>query len=530
MSTETKTARSAPVIAIGLDGAEPSLIERWMAAGKLPNLRRLQEEGCWGHLARDRELFSENVWPDLLTGVDPSHHGMIAWSQLKPDSYEFEATDATTVFRNKLPFYARLSDPSRPVLIVDVPKSHPVEGLNGIQVFAWGAHSHVFRPASIPAEVYKDVESRFGVYTIRDKDEDDRSDPAYFQFLLDGLRSGAERRARMCIYLIEKYGLPDLLLTVFSETHTVGHRFWQFMDETHPDYDPAVPEAFKTAIFDVYQACDRAIGLLLDALPEHSTFFVFSVHGMAHNAHDSASMILLPAFLRCFNFPHEPTIETRRQGGLIQRVRDLSPVNFRNAFKHLLPLSIRTHVYMKRIGHFMQQDRWPEMRAFALPSASSGYIRFNLKGREPYGIVEPQQYDQLSEELTEELLALIEPRTGQQAVQQVHRRRDTHKGPFAEQVMPDLFVEWADLHIESLSSQRFGDIGHMPAARAASHRPRGIFVARGERLPRNRLLAGGHVHDLTPTLLSLLGEPIPEEMEGHPLLAGRLHVSTPPAG
>jgi hypothetical protein len=65
-------------------------------------------------------------------------------------------------------------------------------------------------------------------------------------------------------------------------------------------------------------------------------------------------------------------------------------------------------------------------------------------------------------------------------------------------------------------------------ARAASHRPRGIFVARGEHLPRNHLLAGGHVHDLTPTLLSLLGEPVPEEMAGHTLLAGRMQVSTSP--
>ncbi len=514
MSERVRTSNDAPVVAIGLDGAEATLIERWMAEGKLPVLRRLQQEGCWGRLTREGDFFSENVWPDFLTGAGASHHGTIAWAQLKPGKYELEATDAETVFRNKLPFYARLSDSARRVAIVDVPKTRPVEGLNGVQVCAWGAHSHVFHPSSFPVDVYKEVESRFGVYSIRDKDEDDRDDVEYFQELLDGMRTGPERRARMCAYLLEKYGPADLLLTVFSETHTIGHRFWHFMDETHPHHDPSAPEAFKRAVLDNYQACDRAIGLLLEAVPENSTVLVFSVHGMAHNAHDSASMLLLPVFMRRFNFPDSQRIDVKLQGGFIQKARELMPTKLRNAIKHRLPLDLRAYVHMKRIGQFMQIDRWPEMRAFALPSASTGYIRFNLKGREPQGIVEPNLYDQLCEDLTQELLALVEPRSGKPAVTQVHRRRETHKGPLAEQIMPDLFVEWADLNIESLYSPRFGDLGEMPVERAASHRARGIFFARGATLPRNQIIEGGHTRDLTPTLLWLMGEPIPEEMEG----------------
>ena len=38
-------ARAKKVIILGLDGLEPKLTERWMAEGKLPNLRALAERG-----------------------------------------------------------------------------------------------------------------------------------------------------------------------------------------------------------------------------------------------------------------------------------------------------------------------------------------------------------------------------------------------------------------------------------------------------------------------------------------------------
>jgi predicted AlkP superfamily phosphohydrolase/phosphomutase len=517
MSKMANRSNNGPVIAIGLDGAEPTLMQRWMEEGKLPVLRQLQREGSWGLLTRDRDLFSENVWPDFLTGVGASHHGMIAWAQLKPGTYDIEATDAETAFRNERPFYARLNDSDRRVMIVDVPKTRPVEGLKGVQVCAWGAHSHVFHPSSLPVDVYKEIEARFGVYSIRDKDEDDRTDPEYFQELLDGMRTGPERRARMCAYLLDKYGPTDLLLTVFSEPHTVGHRFLHFMDETHPHYDPAAPAAFKGAVFDTYQACDRAIEHILKAVPPNSKVFVFSFHGMAHNSHDIPSMFLLPVFMHRFNFPDSPRVDVNGQAGFIQKLRDLAPVNLRNAIKHRLPLSLRAYVHMKRVGQFMEHERWPQMKAFTLPSASNGYIRINLKGREPNGIVDPHDYDSLCENLTQELMTLIEPRSGKPAVTKVHKRRETHKGPFGEWIMPDLFVEWADLNIESLYSPRFGDLGYMRAERGASHRARGMFLARGAGLPENQLIEGGHARDLTPTLLWLMGEPLREDMDGRVL-------------
>lgn len=39
-----------PVIAIGLDAADPSLLETWMSQGHLKNLRRLRAQGAYTRL------------------------------------------------------------------------------------------------------------------------------------------------------------------------------------------------------------------------------------------------------------------------------------------------------------------------------------------------------------------------------------------------------------------------------------------------------------------------------------------------
>ncbi|WP_254034967.1 hypothetical protein [Planktothrix agardhii] len=65
------------------------------------------------------------------------------------------------------------------------------------------------------------------------------------------------------------------------------------------------------------------------------------------------------------------------------------------------------------------------MKAFALPTfAVEGFVRINLKGREPEGIVEPDNYDELCEELTQHLYNLKDARTGKSVIKKVVRTRD----------------------------------------------------------------------------------------------------------
>src|ERR671917_1851134 len=59
---------SQPVVAIGLDAAEPSLIEKWMDQGKLPFLAGLRASGVYGRLANFEYCRAEAACTSFLTG------------------------------------------------------------------------------------------------------------------------------------------------------------------------------------------------------------------------------------------------------------------------------------------------------------------------------------------------------------------------------------------------------------------------------------------------------------------------------
>ncbi len=61
-------------------------------------------------------------------------------------------------------------------------------------------------------------------------------------------------------------------------------------------------------------------------------------------------------------------------------------------------------------------------------------------------------------------------------------------------------------------------IPHEPAGPAAQHRPYGIFVMAGPGIKKDELIHGASLLDICPTVLTLLGLPVGEDMDGKPLV------------
>ena len=61
---------------IGLDGATWKIINPLIQKGKLPNLKRLMDEGAYGTLLSTDTMISPSVWTSIWTGKAPQHHGI----------------------------------------------------------------------------------------------------------------------------------------------------------------------------------------------------------------------------------------------------------------------------------------------------------------------------------------------------------------------------------------------------------------------------------------------------------------------
>src|SRR5262252_8431210 len=82
-----KKAKIKKLIFLGLDGLDPSLGERYMAEGKLPNLSRLREMGGFHRLRTTFPAISPVAWSTFATGVNPARHAMFDFLSRDVRSY-----------------------------------------------------------------------------------------------------------------------------------------------------------------------------------------------------------------------------------------------------------------------------------------------------------------------------------------------------------------------------------------------------------------------------------------------------------
>lgn len=553
MSPAENPQRRPPVIAIGLDAAEPRLLDRWMREGRLPNLARLQAQGRSGELRTAGGHVTESAWGSFVSGVAPSRTGLWGAYRFNPETYSVGFVEAGTPDAFP-PFYAL--GPDRRVAAFDVPKSKVHQDVHGLQIVAWGSTVPDTESASLPEAFLPDLLQTYGPYPASVSEEGDWWDSRHLRQLQPSLAAGSELRATVTRDLLQREPW-DLFLTVFGETHTGGHALWHLSQSEHPLFGRAPnPCEGGDPLLQIYRDVDAALGRILQAAPADSVIVVFTVHGMDSNADDLPSFFFLGEALYRLGFPGRrmlaagdpgapvppPVVRPRRNNWtsavwaeredsvtwrrwlrrhLPNRCED--PINRLLGSDHppgLAPPSLLQKqgdpVFWQPVSWYRRF--WPAMKAFALPSFT-GQVRINLEGREPSGIVPLSEYRQTCDWIESELRALVNARTGRPLVREISRTRERGNEPDECRVDGDLVIEWSDEPADTVESPAIGRIGPVPFKRTGSHQPRGAYFIAGPgiepgRGPSSELL------DLPPTILSLMGAPIPPRLSGRPIPLG----------
>ena len=538
------------VIAIGLDATDPVLLETWMDAGHLPALDRLRRQGAYGRLTTFDYCRAEASNTTFLTGCSPHRHGY--WSPFRYHTdYRVEQTPYD--FSDFRPFYAL--GPDYRVCVFDMPQTKLTSNVNGWQILGWGAHSPRCPSHSDPEGLLEELVAKYGTHPTYKKDDvHSMGDAAAMARLKAGLLTGIERRVAICKDLLQREPW-DLFLTYFSELHSAQHYFWHLSQRDHPLYEAfALPG--EDPLLDVFKAVDAAVGALLDAVPSGATVVVFSDHGMESNTTDVPSLVFLPELLYRLAFPGKTGLANGRAGttppplirpredrswrsSLYGLKTDRNPLT--RWMRQNLPTAWFHYAIEKRLGMngvplcpddcplgaqppMWYAPAWRQMRAFALPSFSEGYVRLNVRGREAAGIVPPEAYGTVCDEVAAELRRLINARTGEPMVRDVARTRADAFHPRLPDERPadaDLIVMWTSRPADVVDHPRAGRIGPVPFKRSGSHVHRGFFMARGTGIPAARRLPEAHALDLAPTLMALAGAPVPAHFEGRPMLQVR---------
>jgi predicted AlkP superfamily phosphohydrolase/phosphomutase len=82
-----KKSKINKLVILGLDGLEPTLAEKFMAEGKLPNLSNLKKEGAYSRLQTTTPAISPVAWSSFMTGSEPSKHNIFDFLSRDPKTY-----------------------------------------------------------------------------------------------------------------------------------------------------------------------------------------------------------------------------------------------------------------------------------------------------------------------------------------------------------------------------------------------------------------------------------------------------------
>ncbi len=344
-------------------------------------------------------------------------------------------------------------------------------------------------PLSTPDSFSAELAGKIGIYRTlgwaesADKPlNEGRLDEA--EFLYDSDRAMDDREKIILENL--KRDDWDLLVAAIETTDRVSHMTWRLTDPRHPMYDKDLAARYGDSIEKVYRRADDFVGRVRQKLPPGALFMIMSDHGF----HSFRRQVNLNTWLV--------------QNGYMT-------VQGQSGQGALAALAGR--------GKFFEGVDWSRTKAYAV---GLGQIYFNLRGREPKGIVSAgEEYGQLQDEIRSKLLPLVDPETGERVFADVYRRDDIYKGEYL-QMAPDLEVGFLDGYrvgwqdtlggiaravIENNNRKWSGD--HCATATEISH---GVFFSN-----RKLAVAEPSIMDLAPTVLKLLEAPLPPDYDGKPL-------------
>jgi predicted AlkP superfamily phosphohydrolase/phosphomutase len=504
------------ILIIGLDGATPELLDRWVEEDKLPFLKQIMQKGVYGKLRSVYPPISPAAWTTFATGYNPGKHGVYDFRDY--DNRRYSCFADTIVDSNSFAgktIWDLVGAAGQKVGVVTVPVTYPAWKVNGFMISGYPTPD-TGKNFTYPPELGKTIPAMVG-------------NAAFFKsathhVLLKEMNHLMHVSTDTSIDQMKKddYGL---FIMVVGATDRAHHDWWKYIDTEHPAYDPEEAKLYGNLILEVYQAADACVGKFLEAIDDDTTVMVMSDHGGgAHPKYYLNTNYLL----RTCNFLKPSAKPRNAKGGL------------KGAFKQFYRTRIRRFPYLEQVYRSLPQSLkkvatnldsqtmmnldaidWKHTQAYRFPMYPPiEGIMINVVGRQPKGCVQPgEEYEGIRTRILEEVRKLRDPETGKPIVLEAYRREELYQGERLE-TAPDLILVTQDQYKGGTSIDEL--ISEVPldvlSKLSGVHRMDGIILAQGPHIRRNTHIEGAGIIDIAPTVMYALGMPIPSDMDGKPLI------------
>jgi predicted AlkP superfamily phosphohydrolase/phosphomutase len=518
------------VFVLGLDGATWDVLRPLVERGHLPRLARLVAQGAAGTLHSVFPPLSPVAWTAVMTGKNPGKSAIFEFLESAHNPFATRVNSSRSIQADLLWEIARRH--GKVSVVGGIPLSYPPRQP---QAFAPGFFLGDFlSPAGAPdftsdPALFAELERAVGPYRPWSSAVHDGGREAE---TLTDLTALLDQHLKAVRFLMDRCEW-DLFLFNLMAIDRIQHELWHAWDPSHPAAQGRDLAALRTGLIAFWRRLDEGIGAIVDALPPESALLVLSDHGFGPIAwYVNFNVWLLErgdlalkdsSYVRQKRWFYELGVTPEWFYQRMVRLRLAGQRVSRFRGKQMSPLErLAQSLFLSR-----RHVDWARTRAYA--QGNFGQIFLNIRGRQPQGCVDPADVRPLLDDLKAALRAIPHPETGQPLVERVYERDELYHGPHAG-LAPDLTVvigDWRyrtiglhDFTTNRLIAPAFGPTG--------DHRMEGILVASGPPFPPGAAPAQATLLDVAPTILHLLGIPVPDDMDGR-ILSEILHPAFTPA-
>lgn len=477
----------ARVVVIGLDGATFSVLDPLMQAGVMPRLRDFVESGVRAELKSIVPALTPPAWTSLMTGRTPGRHGVFDFFRKdSPRSQHIRFQTSADIGCETLWTLADRAGLRSTVL--NFPLTFPVPRIDGYVVAGGWMPWRQLRLGCHPPGLYDRLAALSGFNPrelAMDMTHEEKALEGCKQEEYDGwidLHIRRERQwARVAAHLMCK-DATDLVAVLFDGVDKLQHLCWRFID---PALEHGVTSDWERAIrdrcLDYFRELDAILAELIFLAGDEANIVVVSDHGFGSQ--------IRTFFVNAW-------LEQRGHLGWVD-----------NCAPHVNDSQV---LGMGRLAKHVYELDWQRTKAYA-PMPSGNGIHIVRADQDHPGGVTDAEYEAFRERLIGELVAVEDPVSGDRVVARVWKREEIFDGPYLE-LAPDLTLELTDGGLVSILGSE-AVVQPRPHA-TGTHRPYGIFAARGPRFRRGVRVPALSILNVAPLVLYSLGLPVPSGLDG----------------